>query len=521
MPSTTDFATSSVLNLNSSSTYTVGSKNQATEVYGTLKVGANTDIRMWNSSATTSYDVDSSGSLYSQDHAASDGSLHVWGDYHTTSTDYCSYATDFDGTAVTRQCQATINSGTSITVDNGAILEIKGGGSSSGDISVVSASVLWDLNNNGTTTIQEATINYLNPASGTITVLNTTLNNEDTPDAATTLNVDWYLGIHVIDKNDTSQNIGNATCTIEEKSTTSKSTIWKHNGSSWGTASTSQTTVTQASGSATGTIPQPNSSGAIRIREYSATSSGTAYYKYNLTIDSLAGFSTYNYYSDYGSKYLTSTSSPETDEDTVIWEGWQRDDIGSMNSPYSCSAGTGDACVNEPPDDGSWYAGMSSDLEFSVDSTTAYFPNLNLLNDLTATATTILYVTSTVGYIIQAFDVAGNEGELTTTTFSIPRWSSDNATPTEWGTNCITNPSYCGFGYTTDDNDLTGGTVDRFATSTNFAGFTSSTEPVADRGAGTWQNEQNIITYKVSVSRTQTAAADYNTTIEYICTAQY
>ena len=58
--------TAATLYLNSGTNYTVGSKSQSTEAYSTLQIGADTDVRMWDSSAST-YTVDASGSLYSQD----------------------------------------------------------------------------------------------------------------------------------------------------------------------------------------------------------------------------------------------------------------------------------------------------------------------------------------------------------------------------------------------------------------------------------------------------------------------
>jgi hypothetical protein len=116
--------TSATLYLNSASAYTVGSKTQTAETYSTLQIGANTDIRIWNSSATT-YTVDSSGSLYSQDHAGVDGDLYVWGDYHVSTNDYWSYATDFDGTALggsSRQVDVRIDPAAVVTVDSGDTL---------------------------------------------------------------------------------------------------------------------------------------------------------------------------------------------------------------------------------------------------------------------------------------------------------------------------------------------------------------------------------------------------------------
>ncbi|HBB36507.1 MAG TPA: hypothetical protein DEB07_03495 [Candidatus Moranbacteria bacterium] len=115
--------TGSTFYLNGTS-QTIGAKTQPKEEYATLQIGANTDIRMWNSSALT-YTVDSSGSLYSQDHNYSDGSVYIWGDYHVNATDYWSYATDFDNTDISgtpRRTEVRIDPAANITVDSGDTL---------------------------------------------------------------------------------------------------------------------------------------------------------------------------------------------------------------------------------------------------------------------------------------------------------------------------------------------------------------------------------------------------------------
>jgi len=123
--------TGSTLHLYSGTSYTVGSKTQATETYGTLSIGANTDVKLWQSSSTA-YSVNSSGSLYSQDHAGVDGDLYIWGEYvRTTGTDYWSYGTDFDGADISgspRQVDVRFASGTSATF-TGATLALIGGAS--------------------------------------------------------------------------------------------------------------------------------------------------------------------------------------------------------------------------------------------------------------------------------------------------------------------------------------------------------------------------------------------------------
>jgi hypothetical protein len=93
--------TGSTLYLNSGTAYSLNTKSVSGDTYGTLLVGASTDVRMWNSSASTATTVNATGSLYSQDHAAVDGDLYIYGEYvRSTGSDYWSYATDFDGTAL-------------------------------------------------------------------------------------------------------------------------------------------------------------------------------------------------------------------------------------------------------------------------------------------------------------------------------------------------------------------------------------------------------------------------------------
>jgi hypothetical protein len=353
-----------------------------------------------------------------------------------------------------------------------------------------------------TTTVHDGTATFLNAKTGGVLV------------DGGTLNVDWYLGIHVVAKDSTSTNIdtGDTDITISENSTTSQTTVWKISGGSWGTASTTQTT---GSGS-NGKNPQPNSDGAIRIREYQKTSGATTFYKYNLEISSQSGFNPYDYHSDYGDNYITSASSTEgSGVDKCISQNWHRVDIANLNTPYST--------LNEPPTNGSWYVGMLSDLEFSVDSASVNLGNLNGGNNFTATGTTLLSATTSYpsGYTIKAYASYDGRLKLGATENYIERWPYANSTPAVWSGNCISD-SQCGFGYTTSDNNLGGGTADRFATSTKFAGFATSTpgDQVADETTAVPSGSQYTITYKVSVLTTQ-APGDYNTTVYYICTANY
>ena len=80
-----------------------------------------------------------------------------------------------------------------------------------------------------------------------------------------------------------------------------------------------------------------------------------------------------------------------------------------------------------------------------------------------------------------------------------------------WSSTCIA-ASKCGFGYRTNDTDLT-----QFATSTLYAGFTSSTpgSNVASSSTGPVTNDATTITYRMSID-TSKPAGNYSTTIIYL-----
>lgn len=119
--------TGSTLSLESG-TYSINTKAADGDTYETLRIAAAADIAMWNSSAAT-YAVDAAGSLYSQDHAAVDGDLYIFGAYaRTTGSEYWSYATDFDGTDLTgseRQANVRVASGATVSLSN-ALLQVVG-----------------------------------------------------------------------------------------------------------------------------------------------------------------------------------------------------------------------------------------------------------------------------------------------------------------------------------------------------------------------------------------------------------
>lgn len=353
--------TGSTLYLNSSTAYMVGSKSQSAETYGTLSVGVNTDIRLWQSGAA-SISVDASGSLYSQDHAAADGSLNIYGDYHVTGTDHWSYATDFDGTVLggsVRQVAVSIEtgSGRGAVVDASGTLNIRGGGAGTNQftgVGRIGGTGSYRLVNNGTASISEAKLNDAEFAGGTWAPFNTAVSSSSV--SAGTLTVDWYLSIHAADRDAAGNNIDTAGADITISEAGAAATIFKHNGSGWGSAAASQT----ADSGADGHIPQPQSSGALRIREYSRTSAATTYYRYNLAIAAQAQYATYDYFRDHGGNYITSTANTAAGTVQAIGENWYRDTIGTENSHT--------AVANDAPVNGSWYAGPAKAIILLWDS---------------------------------------------------------------------------------------------------------------------------------------------------------
>ncbi len=157
-------------------------------------------------------------------------------------------------------------------------------------------------------------------------------------------------------------------------------------------------------------------------------------------------------------------------------------------------------------------------LTFSVDSNNVTFNNLNSGNSYTDSTKTSVLTTSTNaynGYVINA----RSTGALSATGFgTITDYTSPNSAPTTWSGN--------GFGYTTNDSDLTGGTANRFTNGgAKYAGFTTSSpgDPVADHAGPVTTallNEQFTISYRVTVPTLQ-KAAQYDTTVLYIVVPSY
>ncbi len=150
-------------------------------------------------------------------------------------------------------------------------------------------------------------------------------------------------------------------------------------------------------------------------------------------------------------------------------------------------------------------------LSFTLDSTSKSL-TLNSGNTYTNTATSTLTVSTTgvFGYQITAFET----GLLTAGSNTISDWSGTNATPTTWTGTC-SGSSQCGFGYSTNDSDLS-----QFS-STKYAGFTQTGpgDIVAQANAPV-TNDATTITYRASVTNLQ-AAGVYQTTVRYVVTPQF
>ncbi len=378
-----------------------------------------------------------------------------------------------------------------------------------------------------TTTVSNGAVSYINAKVGGLSVTDGTLT------------TDWYLGVHVVDASNTATSVdtGVSDITIIETAT-SAPVVWRYDGG-WGAGASSQTTGTGSDGK----NPQLYDPGAIKLREYSMTNStacpgaGCTLYNYNLQINWQPTYGQYDYYKDFGSLYVSScwqgTSSACGNASTVddtIGDSWHRSTVGSMNNQgppvaYTCIAGSGDACLNEAPTDGSWYAGMFNGLSFSI--TPSFSIDMGTINpgpdEPPTNATSVLSVSTsaTNGYVVTAWSTqvmtcaVSNQGKCGTETIS--DWSGTNESPSTWDS------GFYGFGYSTDDTALLTGTADRFS-GPKFAAFvhTGAGDPVADRSNTQCPctSQTNTITYRVAAGPTQRPGT-YETTVIYVATANY
>jgi adhesin HecA-like repeat protein len=356
-------------------------------------------------------------------------------------------------------------------------------------------------------------INQTTVSNGTVIYLNTKTGTQPVSVTGGTLNVDWYLGVLVVDASNTNTkiNTGDNDITISENSTTPASTIWEWSGSDWDSPASSKTIGTDSDG----IIPSPGTNGAIRIREYSNTSGSPTYYKYNLAIVWQSTYGEYNYYTDYGQNYITSTANTGSGEDEVIDNDYKRTTPTNQNIP--------EQAVNKPPTNGSWYVGMFKGLEVTIAGTSIDFGTLDAPN-FSATAGTKTNITvttsATSGYIVTAWE----DGlmKCSDSIDTIQNFTGSYADPREWSGYCKDNTDYCGFGFTSSDPSVGVVNPSRYSGATAYTFFpTDSSAPVLVMDFdGPVASQSYLITYRISASLTQRPGF-YSTTIVYIVTAQY
>jgi hypothetical protein len=124
--------TGSTLRLIGGIPYSINTKVSSGDQYAAMIVGPDTDLRMWNSSAA-SVDVATTSSLYSQDHAAANGALSIYGDFQIGSgIEYWNYANDFDGTVLSggsrRAVTVSLADNASTTISGGTLQMIGAAG---------------------------------------------------------------------------------------------------------------------------------------------------------------------------------------------------------------------------------------------------------------------------------------------------------------------------------------------------------------------------------------------------------
>ena len=156
--------------------YAINQKADNGDSYEQITLGGDLDISVWNSDYGNVV-TDNTASLYSQDHAGSDGELQIYGFYNRDSgVEYWNYATDFDGVDLSGGNERVVN----VSFDAGASavfasssLEVLGATGSETNITALSGN--YDITlRNGTTTWSAAVISNM-ATSGVSLLENTNL----------------------------------------------------------------------------------------------------------------------------------------------------------------------------------------------------------------------------------------------------------------------------------------------------------------------------------------------------------
>jgi len=156
-------------------------------------------------------------------------------------------------------------------------------------------------------------------------------------------------------------------------------------------------------------------------------------------------------------------------------------------------------------------------LTFGIDAASITFSNLNPGNSYTDSSKSTVLTTSTNAY--NGYIVYGRDTQpLTFNTNTIANYTSPNSSPTAW--------SGSGFGYSTNDSNLSGGTADRFTNGgPKYAGFGTSApgDPVADHSGpilSPISSEQFTVSYRVTATST-TPPGPYQSTVLYVVVPTY
>ncbi len=175
------------------------------------------------------------------------------------------------------------------------------------------------------------------------------------------------------------------------------------------------------------------------------------------------------------------------------------------------SDGTNQDCNNNT----NWM--FNESLTLSLNSSSVSFGVIQPASNPSDQTTTLTTTTNAnTGYVIYAWATQ----PLTYSSFTISDWSGTNASPTTFSAGSF------GFGYTTDDSSLTGGTANRFTNGgAKYAGFahtgptSAANNPVADATAPV-TSDAHIVSYRLYPSTVQTAQT-YSTVIIYVAAAKF
>jgi hypothetical protein len=157
---------------------------------------------------------------------------------------------------------------------------------------------------------------------------------------------------------------------------------------------------------------------------------------------------------------------------------------------------------------------VNPSLTFGIDSAAITFNRLNSSNSYTDTSKSTVLSTTTNAY--NGYIIYGRDTNAMDTTF-IPNYASANSSPSTW--------TSIGFGYSTNDSNLSGGTADRFTNGgPKFAGFGTDApgDPVADHSGPILSSVSDdfTISYRITAA-SNTPAATYSTTVLYVVVPTY